>query len=396
MERVRETAFRVPVLFLNSPESFGADTWIQALLMRHLDPRFEVHAACAKDTPSWAALSAIPGVQLRPTRFGPSLTGRHSIFSRAAFVLPAILDLPGLAGYVRKRGIRILHASDRPRDAITCAALAALTGARAVIHLHVKYDDWIRAPGRWALRRADALVGVSDFVSRSLVAKGYRPERVHTVLNAIDPEAWDFDCDPAPVRAELGLPLDAKVITCVSRLFHWKGHRELLRALALVRRELPEVRLLLVGAEDAVAGGPRYQEELEALAAQLELSAQVQFTGRRGDVARLMAAGDVFCLPSFEEPFGLVFAEAMAMRRPVVALDNGGTPEVVDHGRTGLLVAPGDIEALAGSLLRLLRDPALRAQMGDEGRRRVEALFSPPQLATAMAAVYDRVLNQPA
>jgi glycosyltransferase involved in cell wall biosynthesis len=392
MERVSKPDSRVPVLFLNSPESFGADTWIQSLLMRHLDPRFEVHAACAKNTPSWAALSAIPGVQLRPTRFGPSLTGHRSKLLRAADLLPAVFDLGGLAEYVRKRGIRILHASDRPRDAVTCAALAALTGARAIIHLHVKYDGWIGAPVRWALRRADALVAVSAFVARSLVAKGYRPERVHTVLNAIEPSAWDLGCDPAPVRAELGLPLDAPVITCVSRLFHWKGHRELLRALALVRRELPEVRLLLVGAEDAVAGGPRYEDELKTLAGQLDLSAHVRFTGRRSDVARLMAAGDLFCLPSFEEPFGLVFAEAMAMRRAVVALDNGGTPEVVEHGKTGLLVPPGDIEALARSLLRLLRDPALRAQMGDEGRRRVEALFSPRQLTTAMAAVYDRVL----
>jgi len=394
MADVSETGPKVPVLFLNSPESFGADTFIQALLMRHLEPRFEVHAACPADTPSWAALSKIPNVQLRPTSFGPSLTSNTSRLARAVGLLPALVDLLALARYVREHRIQILHASDRPRDAVTCAALARLTGARAVIHLHVKYDDWIGAPVRWALRRADALIGVSAFVSRSLVAKGYRAERVHTVLNAIDPADWDFRCDPAPVRAELGLPARAKVILCVARLFHWKGQRELLQAAALVRRELPDLQLLIVGAEDAVAGGPRYLEELRALVGKLDLSAHVRFLGKRDDVARLMAAADLFCLPSFEEPFGLVYAEAMAMKRPVVGLDNGGTPEVVEQGETGLLVRPGEpgeIEELAASLARLLRDPALRTRFGEAGRHRVEQLFSPRQLATAMAAVYDQL-----
>jgi glycosyltransferase involved in cell wall biosynthesis len=360
--------------------------------MRHLDERFEVHAACPPHTPSWTELSAIPRLHLRPTSFTPTLTGPRSKLSRALSLFPATLDLFALAKYVRVHGIRIVHASDRPRDAVTCALLAKLSGARALIHVHVKYDDWIGRPTRRALRAADALVGVSAFVSRSLVAGGHRPERIHTVLNAIDPQAWKQDCDPADVRMSLNVPVDAPVVVSVSRLFHWKGQRELIRALALVRNQLPAVRLLLVGAQDALAGGPRYEDELKSLVAELGLRENVLFLGRRSDVARMMAAGDVFCLPSFEEPFGLVFAEAAAMRRPVVALDNGGTPEVVAQGKTGLLVPPRDIEALAASLLRLLHDEPLRAKMGAEGLRRVAELFGPAQLAEAMARVYDGLL----
>lgn len=384
----------VRILFLNSPESFGADTWIHGLLLRHLDRgRFELHAACPPDTKSFAALSAIEGVRVRPTRFGPSLTsgaGRLEKIAEAARLLPA---MAGLAAYIRKHDIRILHASDRPRDAVACAALARITGASALIHLHVKCDDWIGGAVRWAFRRADALVGISAFVSRSLTDRGYRAGRVHTVLNSIDPSQWDPDTDPAPVRRELGIAQDAPVISCISRLFHWKGHRELLRAFAKVRAALPEARLLLVGAEDVLAGTPHYTRELEQLAAELGLGQSVRFTGPRADVARMYAAGDVFALPSFEEPFGLVFAEAMAMRRPVVALDNGGTPEVVEHGRTGLLSPPADVDALAGNLLALLRDPERRARMGAAGRARVEALFAPARMAVDMSAVYERVLR---
>ena len=89
---------------------------------------------------------------------------------------------------------------------------------------------------------------------------------------------------------------------------------------------------------------------------------------QRSDIAELLAACDVFALPSFEEPFGLVFAEAMAMKRPVVALANGGTPEVVEHGKCGLLSPPGDIDALAANLIRLLDNPELRTQFGEHGR----------------------------
>jgi glycosyltransferase involved in cell wall biosynthesis len=106
----------------------------------------------------------------------------------------------------------------------------------------------------------------------------------------------------------------------------------------------------------------------------------------------LLAACDVFSLPSFEEPFGLVFAEAMAMKRPVVALDSGGTPEVVVHGQCGLLSSPGDIDTLAANLLRVLGDPALRAQFGEYGRSRIEEHFTPQRMASDFAALYARML----
>src|SRR4029078_5171035 len=112
-------------------------------------------------------------------------------------------------------------------------------------------------------------------------------------------------------------------------------------------------------------------------ASELDIEDNVVFTGQRSDIAGLLAACDVLALPSFYEPFGLVFAEAMAMKRPVVALTNGGTPEVVEHGKCGLLSPPGDVEALAANLLKLLGDPALRIQFGEYGRSRVEQHFTP-------------------
>ena len=100
--------------------------------------------------------------------------------------------------------------------------------------------------------------------------------------------------------------------------------------------------------------GNRYSDELRALAAELGIADNVIFLGLRSDVPRLMAAVDLFAMPSFEEPFGLVYAEAMAMKKPVIAIDSGGTPEVVEHGKSGLLSPEGDDAALAANIKRLI------------------------------------------
>jgi len=111
---------------------------------------------------------------------------------------------------------------------------------------------------------------------------------------------------------------------------------------------------------------------LKEHASKLGIGENVIFTGQRSDIAALYGGLRRLLAPSFEEPFGPRVREAMAMKRPVVALTNGGTPEVVEHGKCGLLSPPGDIDALAANLLRLLDNPALRTQFGEYGRSRVE------------------------
>jgi glycosyltransferase involved in cell wall biosynthesis len=386
---------RMRILFINSALEIGADTWIHLLLLRHLSQgRHELHAAgqAGQSAPAYESLRAIPGVALRPTYFGPSLWRQSKLrkLASAGNFVRASASLLGLAAYIRRHRIEILHSTDRPRDAIACVVLSSLTGAKALIHVHVNYGDWMKREVRWALGRADAIVGVSHHTARSFLEAGYRPDRVHAVLNAIEPSRWDPSLDPAPGRATLGVPDGAPLIVSVARLFRWKGHFELLRALALVKRKYPNVRLAVVGSDYPADSGTTHM--LKEHARELGIAENVVFIGQRSDVALLLAACDVFSLPSFEEPFGLVFAEAMAMKRPVVALTNGGTPEVVEHGKCGLLSPPGDIDALAANLLRLLGDPALCTQFGEYGRSRVEEHFTPQRMASDFAELYARML----
>src|SRR5262249_50894129 len=140
----------------------------------------------------------------------------------------------------------------------------------------------------------------------------------HAVLNSMELDGWQTSLDPAPIRAELGVAQGAPLILTASRLFHWKGQAELVRALPAVRREFPDVRLVIAGRDD-IAGSPdrpSFTMELQQLSRELGVEGNVLFTGWRPDINRLMAACDVFAMPSWEEPFGLVYLEAMATKRP--------------------------------------------------------------------------------
>jgi glycosyltransferase involved in cell wall biosynthesis len=229
-------------------------------------------------------------------------------------------------------------------------------------------------------------IAVSDFVRDGLLEAGCEPTHCHTVLNGIDLNAWHPDRGRHAVRAELAVAPSTPVVVTVCRLFEEKGVKSLILALDKVRTQVPSATLVVVGADPDP--GQRHVGELRELVGQLGLDDFVTFTGRRAVVEGLLAASDIFAMPSFEEPFGLVYAEAMAMKRPVVALDNGGTREVVVHGVNGLLSQPGDIDGLAANLALLIADPELRRRLGDAARRLVEQRFTTDRVAADVSAVY--------
>jgi len=389
------------VLFLHSATlpPLGADTWIHTLIMRHLDrAQHEVHVACVpgpsgEPTPTYSAVRSIPDLHIHATDLGPELFAKSKLERlRAALdTAPALWSMARLSAYVRKHQIQIVHTSDRPRDALAAALLAKVTGAKCIVHVHVMYGDWMSFMLRWAMGRADALIGVSDFVARSLIEAGYSAKKTLSVHNAIDLEKWHAEVDPLQVRREFGIGPDAPLLICVARIFAHKGQDKLVRALALLRPEFPQIKALIVGQD--YPPGTHYSEELKELASELGVSDAVIFTGLRKDVPNLFAAADLAVMPSFEEPFGLVTVEAMAMRRPVVAFEDGGTPEVVEHGKSGLLAARDDISGLAQNIATLLRNPELRREMGAYGSSQAQTRFHPARLARDVARVYEQLLS---
>lgn len=392
---------KIGVLFVHSQEGFGADAAVHADLMRHLDrERFEVHVACTagdgeSEPPALRIMRGIPGVRVRPTQFAPGFRGRNLSTvlngARAARAFPQ--DFWDLRRYVRANHIRVIHSTDRPRDAMYGVMLGKSTGAKSVVHVHVKWSKIYSFPARWAVNNASAVFSISRYVTGTVAGMGRPVSDIHTIPNAIDLGRWDPNIDGSAVRRELGIAPGAPLLASVSRLFSWKGQRELLQAFARVREDAPEAKLLIVGADAPAVHGGSFTAELKQLASELNVTEHVLFTGARSDIPEIMAACDVFTLPSFEEPFGLVFLEAMAMAKPVVAIDNGGTPEVVEHERSGLLSPPWDIPALAKNISTLIRDPELRARYGRAGRQRVEEHFSAQRMTRDAERAYAEVLR---
>ncbi len=192
------------------------------------------------------------------------------------------------------------------------------------------------------------------------------------------------------IRRELGLPREGPFLLCVGRLDPQKGHLVLFEAMREVVRRVPAARLVVAGAPQQAS--VEYVAELRALATSPELREAILLIGERRDVPRLMAACDLFVLASLWEGLGLVFLEAMAAAKPVVATRVSAVPEVVLDGETGLLVPPGDPEALAGALIRLCEDAGLRRRLGLAGYRRVREHFSADRMVDETIAIYREAL----
>jgi glycosyltransferase involved in cell wall biosynthesis len=198
--------------------------------------------------------------------------------------------------------------------------------------------------------------------------------RAVAVGNGRDPQR--FRPDPAArarVRAVLGVPDDRPVVVIVSRLVRHKGHPELLAAMEAV----PGAELWVVGERlDSDHGEP-----VEPYFARSQLGVRLRRLGYRADAEAVLAAADVFALPSHFEGLPMSVIEAMLCGLPVVATAIRGPREQVVDGETGLLVPPGAVEPLAAALRRLVADPALRGRMGMAGRARAEALYDERQVA---------------
>ncbi len=398
---------KLRILFLEPKRYTGAEFTVQSQLIRWLDRnQVEVFVACEAGapwarTPTYLTLQKMPNIHLRATAFGPSVTNeaRSAILRNALESgIPAMWSLPALAYFARWRHINIVHTGMKPRDGLFGVALARLIGARSVVHLHSSCAEWMRPLTRWALRSADGVLAVSDYAGKSAVSfLGAQPERVYTVRNGIQPSQWDYTIDGAPLRQELGIPADAPLIVAVTRVCPWKGLAELLQALVIVRQRLPQARLLIVGGDDlgVTPGRVSYTQELRRMTSDLELQDHVTFAGQRSDIARVLAAADVFALLSPDEGFGMAYLEALAMKKPAIALNQGGPTEVIEHGKSGFLTEAGNIQQAADALLQLLTDPARRAEMGAYGRRRVEEYFDINLVARDMLKTYERILAAP-
>jgi glycosyltransferase involved in cell wall biosynthesis len=236
-------------------------------------------------------------------------------------------------------------------------------------------------------RRIDAFVAVSSDVGAA-IRRAYHPRRDRLVVipNGVDLARFGEPADRVGVRRELELPDDARLLIVVAKFLEQKGHRILLDALPPVLADHPELHVLLAGE------GP-LRAHLEQQAATGGMASRIHFLGNRRDLPRILAASDLFVLPSLWEGLPMALLEAMASRLPVVATNVSGSREVLADGEAGILAPPGDPRALTAAIAGLLSDPARAAAMGPAGRERVELHYSAAGQAARHAELYRERLG---
>ncbi len=220
----------------------------------------------------------------------------------------------------------------------------------------------------WIYSKLSLWISLTQSMKEDVLSYTRMPrEKVKVVPLGIDLLQFDpSHYDKNDARTSFGLSTNGYTIGVLGRLDKLKGQHVLLQAVPEVVKQHPNVTFLIAG--DETAGEHGYKEYLMKLGRTLDIERYVKYVPFTEDVPRLMAALDVFVLPSFSETFGLVVVEAMAMERPIIATNAGGLPEIITNGKTGLLIKPRDATAVAWAIHRVLSDSDLRSSLGHLAR----------------------------
>ena len=338
-------------------------------LVRRLDPRrFKVHVACFERVGAW--LPRVEEKAASVVEFPIHGFGKPSTF----------VQMLAFSRWCRRERIAVVQTCDLYANifGLPGAALARVPvriGSRRELNPD-KSPGQIRLQ-RLAYRSATKVVANSQAARQILQDEGLEAGSIAVIPNGIDPRIF---ADRKPSAA-------VRTIITVANLRPEKSHETLLAAASTLLRDYPALRFQIVGA------GPR-RADLEELARARGLSGRVEFLGHRDDVPSLLAAADVFVLPSRSEAFPNGAIEAMASGLPVVACAVGGLLDLIDHGRTGLLVPPSDPEPLAAALRLLIDSPALGHAMGSAARAEVSARYSFERMIGAFEDLYLSNLPQ--
>jgi len=276
------------------------------------------------------------------------------------------------------------------------AFAARIAGARLGRRIPVVYTEHDRAfPGPLANRAlhftagrlVDRVVVVARWIEGELIRwEAFPPDRIEVIPNGVEGERFEQPVDALQVRASLGVGPIAPLALCVARLVPVKNHALLLGAWRRVADIWPDALLLLAG------DGPD-RAALERKAEALKLGRRIRFLGDRADVPQLLAAADLHVLTSSSEGMSLTLLEAMAAGKVSVATAVGGNPEVLEDGRTGVLVPPGDLQALASALVDLLQHPERARSMGAAARRAFRERYTVEAMIARYEDLYLRTLS---
>ena len=291
---------------------------------------------------------------------------------------------------VRQRRVDLIHAHEF-RANVFGAVVAKLCRIPLVGTVHGKnyYPEHVkrRVAYRW-VSKAARMVAVSEDLRQFLSTQvGIRGDRIARIYNGVDmPNRRSFE-QVAQIRSDLGIEPSEYVLGIVGSLYPVKGHTYLFQALRSVLKLHPKTKLLVVGQGDL-------EDSLKRQAVELDIGHAVSFLGLRNDVPHILAALDLFVLPSLSEGLSVALLEAMSATVPVVASRVGGNPEIVQDGQTGLLVTPKNVSELAAHILEMIDKRERSKLFGERGREHVAKEFATTRMLDHYQGLHEDCLSE--
>jgi glycosyltransferase involved in cell wall biosynthesis len=371
---------RILFLHVAKDRTSSSEYGVHHMLAQHADPaQFDARFIWQR-LPADTLLHAGAGADIYYD-FGRDLTQQpRPTRAQRAHMMAA--RLPGglalIAATIRAYQPQVIYTCQQKLDVRLGRLFALAYRIPHVIHLHYPLVPALGRDVLALIRRTPRLIAVSDYIRREAIQFGVHPAHIWSVPNPAPAVVTSVIGSPAALRAEFGWPPGTPVVVAAGRLDPSKGYGTLIEAFTQVHAQLPQARLLVCGASTTRDG---YAQTLQAHVNALGLGQVIVFAGHRRDLPAVFAGADVFCLPTLNEAFGLVFLEAMSAGLPVVAARSGAVPDIVCEGETGLLLPPGDASGIAQALIWLLCDQQLARRLGRAGQARCRAVFAPDVVA---------------
>lgn len=379
----------------SSDELYGADKILLQLVERLDKEQFQPIVVLPTDIPTDRLLSAALAARNIETVHLNTAVLRRQYFTPLGmplYLMRLIISTVALCAIILRRRVGLVHSNS---VAVIPGALAAcLTRTPHIWHIHEILVEprllW-RVTSWLVPRLSSQVVAVSNPVRDHLCAGNARnQEKAIVIHNGIDLNRFELSATIAEtIREEWGVRADQRIVGMVGRISHWKGQDHFLVAARHVAAAPDSVRFVLVGSP--FAGQEQRMVELAQTATKYGIADRVIFNDFRADIPAVLAAFDIFVLPStLPDPFPTVILEAMAAAKPIIANAHGGSLEMVENNRTGLLVDPGDPRQMAQAIDQLLQaGKATREIMGQRGRARLEELFSLGAFVARWTTLYN-------
>jgi glycosyltransferase involved in cell wall biosynthesis len=383
------------ILFANHTSAWSGG---EVSLMRLLQGLRADHDVCVACPPAGALADAVDraGVDRLPLPTVDASLRLHPIQTPVGLAQLGSGGL-ALARVARRFRADVIHANST-RVGIMASIAKARGGPPYVVraHEHVPATPVGRAVRGLIVRTAGGVAAVSDYTAARFNEGLPRPVATR-VYNSIDHSRFNPAVQPAPLREQLGLSPGAALLGQVAQITPWKGQDVAIRTLAGVREAGVDAHLALAGQVIFGGKGVRYdnhafRRSLEGLTGELGVRNAVHFLGQRGDVPELLRALDVSLVPSWEEPFGLVTVESLAVGTPPLVSAVGAGPELVQDGVTGRTLPPRLADPWIGAALELIQDREALGRMGERGPGAASG-FRDDVHAGEMLAVYKRALG---